>query len=95
MFSEEQRDVLHETLEWSRHNNRWQPCGTTACIAGYIVYITRFMLEEGQSFSEEIRDYADDVLDIPEEVSEWLFAENRPLVDIIDCLEEALKDNHW
>ena len=71
-------------------------CGTTACIAGYIVYATRHLREdEDPVLSEEIRDYAAWVLEIPEEWSEWLFGEYRALVDIIDCLEETLGNDHW
>ena len=134
LFSEEQRDILRETIEWVRHNDgqegdesydftdapawdqrHWfstdgfrrafvdevdswvdggQPCGTTACVAGYIVYATRYLRWENTSFSE-IQDYAAWALDMPEQVAEWLFEEAISPRGIIDCLEEALKDNHW
>ena len=75
--------------------NGGQPCGTTACVAGYIVYTTRHLREENPVPSEEIRDYAAWVLEMPGKLSEWLFKEFRPLEDIIDCLEEALGNDHW
>ena len=135
MFSEQQRDILRETLEWARYNagrsvfesydftnapvwkqGAWftigghrcyfvsevdfwadggQLCGTTACVAGYIVYITRHLLGDDQSPSEEIRDYAERVLDIPEEVGDQLFIAAASEGDVITLLEEALKDDHW
>ena len=135
MFSEQQRDILRETLEWARYNagravfesydftsapvwkqgdwfsigsyrcyfvsevDSWvdggHPWGATACVAGYIVCITRHLRGKDQSPSEEIRDYAEDLLDIPEEVGNWLFFESASEGDVITFLEEALKNDHW
>ena len=72
-----------------------QMCGTTACIAGYIVYITRHLREEEEPSGEEIGDYAAWVLEMSEEVSEWLFDDDRLPIAIMNYLEEALEDDHW
>ena len=144
MFSEEQRDILRETLEWTRYNagqevdesydftnapkldqggwfdfppdddgSHWSrlykvaqidvrlllggvPRGTTACVAGYIVYSTR-VLRWDQSLpgGEEIAEYAARVLSMPNHVAYWLFDTRRSPAKIIDYLKEVLEDNRW
>ena len=71
------------------------PCGTTACVAGYIAYSTRALRRDQSLPGEEIGEYAARVLEMPDYVACWLFDEQRSTAKIITCLAEALEDDHW
>ena len=89
--------LVDEVDDWidSGSFERFEPCGTTACTAGYIVFTSREFRENQSCPEESILRYAARVLDIPDKVTYCLFDSRRSADEIIVCLEAALEYNHW
>lgn len=78
-------------------------CGTTGCVAGWTVALeypqarfhgTSWVKLPGVAL-EDIPGLADEILDLTEDQSEWLFDDNRTLDEVLWALENDDPDWDW